>query len=219
MSTAGPQPLVLKVIVVGEIGTGKTSIIKRYISGTFSLNYKATVGVDFGLKELDWENETKLKVQLWDIAGQERFGSMTRVYYRDAVGALVVFDVKRESTLEAVKKWKSDIDAKVHLPSTETPIPCLLMANKIDLVSADDESWAATKKSMDKFCQDNGFVAWFETSAKVDIGIEPGVNTLVKAILSRVNKTDLQDKDDMKDIVDPSNNTGSSGNSSCSCVI
>jgi Ras-related protein Rab-32 len=63
-------------------------------------------------------------------SGQERFGNMTRVYYKEAVGAFIVFDVTRTATFEAVLKWKADLDSKVQLPDG-TPIPCVLLANKV----------------------------------------------------------------------------------------
>eukprot|EP01126_Amoeba_proteus_P055240 TRINITY_DN6842_c0_g2_i2.p1 TRINITY_DN6842_c0_g2~~TRINITY_DN6842_c0_g2_i2.p1 ORF type:complete len:105 (-),score=12.66 TRINITY_DN6842_c0_g2_i2:749-1063(-) len=65
------------------------------------------------------------------FSGQERFGSMTRVYFKDAYAAFVVFDVTRVSTFEAVKKWKYDIDSKVTIPGTDDPIPVILLANKV----------------------------------------------------------------------------------------
>jgi Ras-related protein Rab-32 len=136
--------------VIGELGTGKTSIIKRYVHQFFSQHYRATIGVDFALKVLTWDQNTIIRLQLWDIAGslkkklkikpsfkyflltsgQERFGNMTRVYYKEAVGAFIVFDVTRTATFEAVLKWKADLDSKVQLPDG-TPIPCVLLANKV----------------------------------------------------------------------------------------
>ena len=74
-------------------------------------------------------NDFKLSItifKLWDIAGQERFGNMTRVYYKEAVGAFVVFDVTRAETFSAVEKWKNDLDTKVLLPDGR-PIPCVLV--------------------------------------------------------------------------------------------
>ena len=67
------------------------------------------------------------------LSGQERFGNMTRVYYKEAVGCFIVFDVTRQSTFEAVAKWKHDLDTKVQLADSK-PIPCLLLANKVNLI-------------------------------------------------------------------------------------
>lgn len=66
-------------MVVGDLSCGKTSIIHRYVNDTFSNTYRATIGVDFALKTLKWDSKTSIRLQLWDIAGQERFGHMTRV--------------------------------------------------------------------------------------------------------------------------------------------
>ncbi|KAJ8886112.1 hypothetical protein PR048_012321 [Dryococelus australis] len=118
-----------KILVIGELGTGKTSIIKRYVHQFFSQHYRATIGVDFALKVLNWDTNSIIRLQLWDIAGQERFGNMTRVYYKEAVGAFIVFDVTRAATFDAVVKWKQDLDTKVQLPDG-SPIPCVLLANK-----------------------------------------------------------------------------------------
>jgi small GTP-binding protein len=185
------------VLVVGDIGTGKTSIIKRYVHAIFTQHYKSTIGVDFALKVLQWDASTTVRLQLWDIAGQERFGNMTRVYYKEAVGAFVVFDVTRTSTFEAVKKWKADIDAKVMIPGTDQPIPVVLLANKIDLVGTD--GWGKTKADLDQFCEEHGFVTWFETSAKDDVAIDIAANKLVATILEKVTVTaDEGDSDAMK---------------------
>ncbi|XP_058613876.1 ras-related protein Rab-38 isoform X2 [Onychostoma macrolepis] len=152
-----------KVLVIGDLGVGKTSIIKRYVHQIFSQHYRATIGVDFALKVLHWDSQTVVRLQLWDIAGQERYGNMTRVYYREAVGALIVFDVTRASTFDAVLKWKDDLDLKVTL-SNGKPVPAVLLANKSD---QSREGLRSQIPKLDTFCKENGFVGWFETSAKI----------------------------------------------------
>lgn len=148
--------------------------------------------MDFALKVINWDQNTVVRLQLWDIAGQERFGNMTRVYYREAVGAFVVFDVTRVATFEAVQKWKADIDSKVTLPPDDRPIPVVLLANKCDLNPKD--GLGRNKEEMDKFCAEHGFAGWFETSAKDNLGIDKGAKFLVQKILesdvSRVKESD-----------------------------
>uniref|UniRef100_G3NB45 Ras-related protein Rab n=1 Tax=Gasterosteus aculeatus TaxID=69293 RepID=G3NB45_GASAC len=171
----------LKVLVIGDLGVGKTSLIKRYVHRVFSQHYRATIGVDFALKMLSWDQKTVVRLQLWDIAeGQERYGNMTRVYYREAVGALVVFDMTRLSTFQAVLKWKEDLDSKVAL-SNGTPVPAVLLANKCDQRS---HGLCPKLPKLENFSRQCGFVGWYETSAKDDTNIDAAVTCLVESIMA-----------------------------------
>ena len=206
--------LLYKVLVVGDVGTGKTSIIKQYVHGLFTNHYKSTIGVDFALKVLDWDPNTIVRIQLWDIAGQERYGNMTRVYYKEAVAAFIVFDVTRLSTLESAKKWKEDIDSKVKIPGTENSIPVVLLANKIDLI--ENGEWGFTKQEMDMYCKKNGFVGWFETSAKELTGVTESVNKLVEEIIkSNINISKDDDKNEDNNTIDI--NDPKEKKNDCSC--
>eukprot|EP01090_Pellita_catalonica_P003920 TRINITY_DN1362_c0_g1_i3.p1 TRINITY_DN1362_c0_g1~~TRINITY_DN1362_c0_g1_i3.p1 ORF type:complete len:221 (+),score=44.81 TRINITY_DN1362_c0_g1_i3:143-805(+) len=191
----GVTEYLYKVLVVGDIGVGKTSLIKRFVHNIFSMHYKSTIGVDFALKVIHWDSKTMVRLQLWDIAGQERFGNMTRVYYKEAVGAFVVFDVTRVNTFEAVQKWKNDIDAKVTLPPDDRPIPVILLANKCDLAK---ESFTRNTAQMDKYCEDNGFAGWFETSAKDNINIDVSAKALVAKILENDTNRIVREEDEQK---------------------
>mmetsp|Transcript_7415 Transcript_7415/g.10271 ORF Transcript_7415/g.10271 Transcript_7415/m.10271 type:complete len:208 (+) Transcript_7415:64-687(+) len=168
----GVEEYVYKILVVGDLGCGKTSFIHRYVNHTFSNTYRATIGVDFALKTLNWDSQTSIRLQLWDIAGQERFGHMTRVYYKEAVGAMIVFDVTREKTFQAVVKWKADIDDNLQ------NIPVVLLANKCDLAEK-----PLDRQMMDAFCKEHNFIGWFETSAKENINIDESGKFLVDYIL------------------------------------
>ena len=151
----------------------------------FSIHYKSTIGVDFALKVISWDPNTIVRLQLWDIAGQERFGNMTRVYYKEAVGAMVVYDITRQTTFDAVLKWKHDLDAKVRLPGTDDPIPVVLLANKSDLAK---EGMGKTPAEMDKFISTHGFAGWFDTSAKENVNVDKAASFLVQEIM----KNDVQ---------------------------
>ncbi|XP_028330572.1 ras-related protein Rab-38 [Gouania willdenowi] len=174
------QERLLKVLVIGDLGVGKTSIIKRYVHQVFSQHYRATIGVDFALKVLSWDQQTVVRLQLWDIAGQERYGNMTRVYYREAVGALVVFDMTRLSTFQAVLKWKGDLDSKVALGNGR-PVPAVLLANKCDQRSL---GLCPKVPKLESFSQQYGFVGWYETSAKDNTNIDAAMTCLVEHIMS-----------------------------------
>jgi|EP00670_Eutreptiella_braarudii_P003857 small GTP-binding protein len=186
----GDEPLeyLYKVLVVGEGNTGKTCIIRRYVHNIFQMSTKATIGVDFALKVLNWDRTKNITLQIWDIAGQERYGQMTRVYYQAAVGALVVYDVTRPESFDAVAKWKQDIDNKVFL-SDGSKIPCVLLANKCDLPEVPER----TKDELDSFCASHGFVGWFHTSSKENINIEKAYKFLVDKVLENDQRLDQGD--------------------------
>ncbi|XP_017066224.1 serine/arginine repetitive matrix protein 1 isoform X1 [Drosophila eugracilis] len=192
-STSDKREHLYKILVIGELGTGKTSFIKRYVHQFFSQNYRATIGVDFALKVLQWDANTIVRLQLWDIAGQERFGNMTRVYYKEAVAAFIVFDVTRSKTFDCVSKWKEDLDSKVQLPDG-SPIPCILLANKCD---QEKQGIITQPEKMDEYVRENGFAGWFETSAKENINIDEAARALVNKILinDKLISADLADAD------------------------
>lgn len=118
-----------KIVVVGDIGVGKTTFIKKHVHNIFSEEYRSTIGVDFALKQYILENNILCRVQLWDIAGQERFGNMTRVYYRESHAVIIVFDLTKTKSFEAIRKWKDDVNSKL-----DPKLPCLLLGNKSDLI-------------------------------------------------------------------------------------
>lgn len=180
-----------KVVVVGDINVGKTSIIKTFLYNIFSNSYKSTIGVDFGLKRLYPNENTVINLQLWDIAGQERFGNMTRIYYKEAVAAIIVFDLTKENTFDNVVKWKMDIDTKIFLYN-DKPIPVILLGNKSDLQTEQ----FMTDEEMKDYCKNNGFIGYYKVSAKNGNDIETAMNYLIDEIQNNkfiMNNLEIED--------------------------
>jgi small GTP-binding protein len=164
-----------KLLVVGEIGCGKTNLLKRRVFNVFSAHYRSTVGVDF----VFYPTITKFPIVCRDIAGRERFGNMTEVYYKDAEIALVLFDISRELTFGSCLKWKADIDSKIKLSNGEK-IPCILVACKSDL----EPEVSIEKDSMNQYCEKYGFVDWCYTSSLNGTGFDELDRLLIKYILN-----------------------------------
>ena len=95
---------------------------------------RATIGADFSAKVVNWNENLTLRLQLWDIAGQDIFTLMSRSFYKDAVGSFVVSDLTRLETLDSVIAWKEELDSKVQL-SDGSKIPCFLLGNKVSKIS------------------------------------------------------------------------------------
>lgn len=136
------------------------------------------VGVDFAVKSLQWDADTTVSLQLWDVAGHERFGTMTSVYYKYAIAAIVVFDLSRPATFDAVLKWRDDVNSKVVLANGQ-PIPAILLANKCDL-----DGVVVDANMLDDFCEEHGFAGWFATSAADNKNIDEAMQFLVQRILA-----------------------------------
>ena len=174
MAVQSPVDLVFKVLVIGESGTGKTSLVRKYVHGIFEPSLKPTVGVDCACTAIN-ETDCSVTLHIWDVAGLERCGQMTRSFYQSAIGAVVVWDSTRPETFDGAIKWKQDLDSKVFLGNSGKPIPCILLANKCDMGKLH-----MTNAEMDAFCLEHGFVGWYETSAKEDTNVATAFLALVE---------------------------------------
>lgn len=105
LSTSVPK---YKLVILGDIYVGKTSIINQFMYESFDTNYQATIGIDFLSKTIHIEDRP-LRLQLWDTAGQERFRSLIPNYIRDCSAAIVVYDVTNNASFESIDKWISDV--------------------------------------------------------------------------------------------------------------
>jgi len=199
-----------KIVIIGPPATGKTSLVRRFAYGTFERGYKQTIGVDFEVKTVKWSENVLMHVQLWDIAGQERFSAVVPQFYRNAAAALVVFDVSDDVTLQLALKWNEHLQ-KHEIQNNGNKIPVMLIGNKADLLPADK-----TAPDLETVCKENNIAKWALTSAKTNQGIDEAINFLIERILTDngVNGQDDQKSDTKIDLSKP---TKKKEDSSC-CI-
>lgn len=122
-----PHDIVLKVIIIGDSGVGKTNILTRYCEGIFKESYVATIGVDFKIKLIQ-HGDKKVKLQIWDTAGQERFKNITQTYYKGAAGIILVYAINNIESFRNLNSWIRQIENTSNEDST-----VILLGAKSDL--------------------------------------------------------------------------------------
>ncbi|XP_077190880.1 ras-related protein Rab-7b isoform X1 [Paroedura picta] len=170
----------LKIVIIGALGVGKTSLLLRYVHKTFHEDYQTTLGASVLSKMVVVDN-TPLKLQIWDTGGQERFRSMVSTFYKGSDGCVLAFDVMDRDSFESLNYWRTDFLQKV-VPA-EQSFPMVVLGNKIDLkereVSKEEASLWCLKKN----------IAYFEVSAKDDINVVQAFEILSRQALSRCRGT------------------------------
>lgn len=165
-----------KFILIGDSTVGKTCILTRFVDGWFKAESDPTIGVEFGSKVLKCKSGLTVRLQVWDTAGQESFRSITRSYYRGAIGALLVYDITNSSSFENLPTWLKD-----SLDATNQNIGLVLVGNKSDL-----ESERQVNKEVAKnFAKENNLL-FLETSAKSGTNIEKIFQILSEKILAKI---------------------------------
>ncbi|MFW9995983.1 MAG: Rab family GTPase [Candidatus Odinarchaeota archaeon] len=168
----------MKICLLGEGAVGKTSLRQRYLGEKFSSNYQMTIGADFAVKTVEKE-DLVYRFQVWDLAGQESFSSIRDLFYKGALGALIVFDMTRPETLPILEKW---IDG---FYKHNDKAPLILLGNKSDLKSVsehvvkDDEINGFIKQLEKRGVN----VPYFETSAVSGQNVEEAFLLLGDRIL------------------------------------
>ncbi|KAG0140443.1 hypothetical protein CROQUDRAFT_690531 [Cronartium quercuum f. sp. fusiforme G11] len=195
---ASRKKVLLKVIILGDSGVGKTSLMNQYVNKRFSTQYKATIGADFLTKEVYIESEPSDRVvtmQLWDTAGQERFQSLGVAFYRGADCCVLVFDVNSSKSFETLDSWRDEFLIQAS-PRDPDNFPFVVLGNKIDV--EEGKRQVSQKRAM-SWCQSKGNIPYFETSAKESINVE---QSFVAACRNALSVGDSMD-DGFSDYPDP----------------
>ena len=167
----------LKYIVIGDSAVGKSNLLLRYAHDRFNDEYQATIGVEFGAKNVEI-NDQIYRIQIWDTAGQENFRSITRAYYKNSVCALVVYDITNRESFNHIQSWIED--CKTQSPKT---VLLVLVGNKSDLnserqVNYDEGMELANKNKM----------LFYETSAKVGTNVDEMFLKSAKSIDEKIKQ-------------------------------
>ena len=161
----GSDDIEFKVITLGNSGVGKTSIIKRYVSGKFDQKTISTIGFGTFSKELILKNKTKIKFSLIDTAGQENYQALATNYIKNADGVLFVFAHNNKDSFNDIKKWVDNFKDNNPDIDFNNKLPALLIGNKCDLEHEIDED------IIEDLRNENNLYAYIESSAKDDIGV------------------------------------------------
>ncbi|KAE8678924.1 Ras-related protein RABE1d [Hibiscus syriacus] len=182
----------IKLLLIGEAiwhevllqemfgGVGNSCLLLRFSDGSFTTSFITTIGIDFKIRTTELDGK-RIKLQIWNTAGQERFRTITTAYYRGAMGILLVYDVTDESSFNNIRNWIRNIEQ--HASDNVNKI---LVGNKADM----DESKRAVPTSKGQTLGDEYGIIFFETSAKTNINVEEVFFSMAKDIKQRLADTD-----------------------------
>ena len=179
MNSEQEPQIVLKLLLLGDSSVGKTSILVKYINNKFDESSISTVGVDYMDKIIDY-NKYKIKLQIWDTSGEEKFRTITKNFYRNADGLLVVFDLTRKETYDHVRGWINE--AKENNDKIKT----ILIGNKLDLQDERKVENAVPKQYAEK-----NSLKYLETSAKDGINISESFEAMINLLFDGKSEEEI----------------------------
>ncbi|XP_055542622.1 ras-related protein Rab-35 [Wyeomyia smithii] len=184
MNMAREYDHLFKLLIIGDSGVGKSSLLIRFSDNTFSGSYITTIGVDFKIRTVSINGE-RVKLQIWDTAGQERFRTITNTYYRGTHGVIVVYDVTNGESFANVKRWLQEIESNCDVVNK------VLVGNKND----DPNRKVVITEDAERFANQMD-IQLFETSAKDNINVEEMFLAITEQVLRHKKLTQKQVQSD-----------------------
>merc|ERR1712167_316919 len=166
-----PYDMLIKLLLIGDSGVGKSCLLCRYSDDVFNSNFITTIGIDFKIRTIELDG-AKIKLQIWDTAGQERFRTITQAYYRGAMVILLVYDVTDDKTFNNIRTWMRNIEQHAN-----EQVVKILLGNKSDM----PEKKMVTKEQGEQLAEEFD-IQFFETSAKTNENVEEAFTAIARAI-------------------------------------
>ncbi|KAI6225114.1 Ras domain containing protein [Aphelenchoides fujianensis] len=206
----GRKKALLKVIILGDTGVGKTSLMNQYVNNRFSTQYKATIGADFLTKDITVDNKL-VTVQIWDTAGQERFQSLGVAFYRGADCCVLTYDITNGNSFKSLETWRDEFLVQAS-PRDPENFPFVLLGNKIDLES----KRAVSERRAQSWCQGKNNMPYFEVSAKDGVNVEDAFQAIARAALQR-DSQDVHDFPEFPNEIRLTDRREPAHSDSCNC--
>lgn len=174
----------LKVIILGDSGVGKTSLMHQYVSKKFSNQYKATIGADFLTKEVQVDDRL-VTMQIWDTAGQERFQSLGVAFYRGADCCVLVYDLTVAKTFDSMDSWRDEFLIQAS-PRDPDNFPFVVIGNKNDL----ENKRKVNRSRAEQWCKSKNNIPYHETSAATAQNVEAAFQEIARKALKQEHTED-----------------------------
>lgn len=165
-----------KYILIGDSGVGKSSTLLQYTDKKFNVTYDITIGVDYGTKDMMIDKK-RVKILVWDTAGQESFRAITRSYYRDTCCVVLMYDIISRKSFDSVNKWLIDVQKL-----SVNPV-LILVGNKLDL----EQKRCVTYEEGEEFAKNHNMF-FLETSAKTGANIEHVFLDTANVVMKKINE-------------------------------